>query len=90
MEAFGCVLNPGECISTGVNAIINLVPYGIVGVAFIAGLIIGPILGTWGVAPLLALFAAVRFGTKSPDTHEHVAGKDAAPPPVKPKRKTIF
>lgn len=87
-ETLSCFLSPGDCISSGINAIINLVPFGIVGVAFIAGLICGAALGKWGVAALLVLAAAVRFGTKSSDVHEHVTGKDAAPP-VKP-RPTIF
>lgn len=71
------------------DAIINLFPFGSIGLAFTAGLIVGAILGKVGVGVLLVLAGVLRFSTKPVDGHEHVDGPDAAPP-AKKKRKTLF
>lgn len=71
------------------DAITGLFPFGALGLTFTVGMIVGAILGKVGVGAVLALAAALRFGTKVPDAHEHVSGPDAAPP-VKKKRKTLF
>lgn len=71
------------------DAITGLFPFGVLGLTFTVGMVVGAILGKWGVGALLVLAAALRFETKVPDAHEHVSGPDAAPP-VKKKRKTLF
>lgn len=71
------------------DAVTGLFPFGALGLTFTVGMIVGAILGKWGVGALLVLAAVLRFGTKVPDAHEHVSGPDAAPP-VKKKRKTLF
>lgn len=69
------------------DAVTGLFPFGALGLAFTVGLICGAVLGKVGVGALLVLAGVLRFGTKVPDAHEHVAGPDAAPPVERP---TIF
>ncbi len=71
------------------DAVTGIFPFGLMGLVFTVGMIVGAILGKWGVGALLVLAAVLRFGSKVPDAHEHVVGHDAAPP-VKKKRKTLF
>ena len=84
-----CLLNPKACLTSAADAILGLFPYGSYGLTFTVGMVVGAILGKWGVGALILLVGALQFGTKSPDVHEHVSGHDAAPP-VKKKRKTLF
>ena len=86
-EVFGCLLNPAGCIDGAVTSWLAWFPFGIVGVAFMAGLIIGAARGKWGVGALLALAVALKVASKG-EPIEHVTGKDALPPV--PKRPTIF
>ena len=86
---FSFGMDIGACVSSMADAVIGLFPYGTYGMTFTVGMIVGAILGKVGVAALLFLAGAVKFGSKSPDVHEHVTGPDAAPP-VKKKRKTLF
>lgn len=71
------------------DAVTGLFPFGALGLAFTIGMIVGAILGKVGVGALLVLAGVLRFGSKSTDDHEHVAGPDAAPP-VKKKKRTLF
>lgn len=57
-----CVFNPGACLSQTVDGFISLFPFGIVGFAFVAGMIVGAVLGKIGVGALIALAAVIKFG----------------------------
>jgi hypothetical protein len=85
----GCVLDPGACIDGAVASWLAWFPFGRDGFIFASGMVVGAILGKWGVGAVIALAIAVRSAPG--ETHEHVSGKDAAPV-VKPKKKvrTIF
>jgi hypothetical protein len=70
---------------------VEWVPGGWYGVNFVAGLILGALLGKPAVAALLAVGGALMFWRRNPtDTHEHVQGKDAALSFPKPNRKERF
>jgi hypothetical protein len=71
------------------DAVIGIFPFGLLGLAFTVGMIVGAVLGKVGVGAVLLLAGALQFGRSSPNAHEHVSGHDAAPP-VKKKRKTLF
>jgi hypothetical protein len=88
----GCALLDLTCHATAVGtAAIDLFPFGLYGLIFFAGMIVGERIGVWGIVIAVVGWLAIRFGKKTPDVHEHVAGRDAAPPvPVKKKRKTLF
>ena len=91
IEVVGCFVNPGPCLNGAADTIISLFPFGLYGLVFFGGMIVGERIGIFGILITVAGWLAVRFGTKSPDVHEHVAGPDAAPPLAKKKRrKTIF
>lgn len=86
-----CLLSPGACIDGAVASWLAWFPFGRDGVIFAVGMIIGSILGKWGVGAVFALVLALKVSGKADDVHEHVAGKDAAPVPPKPKKKrTLF
>lgn len=83
-----CVLNPGGCLGTAVDSFIGLFPYGLYGVVAVAFLILGAILGKVGVAVILALVAALRFGTSQ--QQEPVEHFDRHPDPVpKPRPRPV-
>lgn len=92
MEAFGCVLSPGPCIDGAVGSILAWFPFGIHGLMFAMGMVAGAALGRWGVAAVFLALAALKVAGKTPELHEHVVGKDAAPPipKLKKKGKTLF
>jgi hypothetical protein len=91
MEAFGCFLDPGPCLTGVADSILSLFPFGLYGVVFLGGMIVGERIGIWGILIAIVGWIALRFSSKTPDVHEHVGGPDAAPPiPAKKKRKTIF
>lgn len=86
-EVVSCFLNPGACIDGAVASWVAWFPFGMTGVIFAVGMIVGAILGKWGVGAVFALVLALKVAGKSPDIHEHInGGKDAAPP-VAPKKK---
>jgi len=58
-----CLFNPGQCFADGVDSLLSIFPFGAYGVVFIAALIIGAILGKWGVAALIAAIVAVKVGS---------------------------
>lgn len=62
-----CLLNPASCIgdlaTSAADAILSLFPFGAIGLAFTAGMIIGAIIGKWGVGALIALAIAVKLGS---------------------------
>jgi hypothetical protein len=81
----GCIFNPGACLEGAAQSILGLFPFGVIGAAFTAGLIVGAILGKWGVGALLTLVVAVRVGTRDEFTGE-VPDPDPKPERVpKPK-----
>lgn len=83
-----CFLDAGACINTAVATWIDWFPFGIIGVAFTAGLIIGAVLGKWGVGVLIALAVALKVASvKEPDLFPH---EDPKPVPVKPKKKGLW
>lgn len=92
MEALGCFLDPGPCLTSAADGILSIFPFGLYGVVFLGGMIVGERIGIWGILIAIVGWIALRFSSKTPDVHEHLAGgKDAAPPPPKPKKKrTIF
>lgn len=66
------------------------IPGGFPSLTFLIGLTMGALLGPKALAIALVAIGFL-FGRRSVDAHEHVDGKDAVPPPPKPKkRKTIF
>lgn len=75
-----CLFNPGACVTSAIDSLVALVPYGTLGMAFAAGMIIGAILGKWGVGAILALVLAVKVGSKS-DYPAEVPDED--PPHIK-------
>lgn len=83
----GCVLDPGACIDSAVASWLAWFPYGRDGVIFFAGMVLGAIVGKFGVAAIAALVLAIRSAPG--ETHEHVSGKDAIPAP-KPKKRRSF
>lgn len=86
-----CVFSPGGCIDGVVSSWIAWFPFGIEGLKAAVWMLVGAALGKWGVGAVFALVLALKVSGKTPELHEHVAGKDAAPPPAKPKkRKTLF
>ena len=84
----GCVLDPGACIDGAVASWLAWFPYGRDGVIFFAGMVLGAIVGKFGVAAIAALVLAIRSAPTEP--HEHVSGKDAVPPVKPKKRRTIL
>jgi hypothetical protein len=87
MEALGCVLNPGPCLTGAADGILSIFPFGLYGVVFLGGMIVGERIGIWGILIAIVGWIALRFSSKTPDIHEHVVGKDAAPPIPKPKKR---
>ncbi len=86
-----CILSPGACIDGAVASWLAWFPFGVTGVIFATGLVVGAILGKWGVGAVFALSLALKVSGKVKDPHEHVDGRDADPVPPKPKkRKTLF
>lgn len=66
------------------------IPGGFPSLTFLVGLTMGALLGPKALALALVVIGFL-FGRRSVEAHEHVDGKDAVPPPPKPKkRKTIF
>lgn len=92
MEALGCVFDPGPCLTGAADGILSIFPFGLYGVVFLGGMIVGERIGIWGILIAIVGWIALRFSSKAPDVHEQLlGGKDAAPPIPKPKkRKTIF
>lgn len=84
-----CALNPGACIDGAVASWVAWFPFGLNGVIFATGMIVGAILGKWGVGAVFALVLALKVSGKADEVHEHVAGRDAAPPEAA-KRPTVF
>lgn len=86
-----CIFNPGACLDGAAQSILSLFPFGAFGAVFTAGLIVGAILGKWGVGALIMMAAAVRIGSRDQrDTHEHVPdGMDAWVPSPKAKPKPV-
>lgn len=83
-----CLFNPGGCVNDGIASLIAWYPFGIEGIKATAWMIVGAALGRFGVAAVITLALALKVAGKSPEVHEHVVGKDAAPPVS--KRPTIF
>lgn len=80
-----CIFNPGACLDGAAQSILGLFPFGAFGAAFTAGLIVGAILGKWGVGALITLVVAIRVGTRDEFTGE-VPDPDPRPERVpKPK-----
>ena len=75
------------CHATTIGtSFVELFPFGERGLIFFAGMIVGERIGVWGIIIAVIGWIAIRFGKKSAEDHEHVAGYDAAPPvPVKKK-----
>ena len=94
MEALGCLINPGPCLSGVADGILSIFPFGLYGIVFLGGMIVGERIGIWGIVIAIAGWIALRFGTKTRDSHEQLkpGSPDAAPPVPKPKkpRKTPF
>jgi hypothetical protein len=92
MEALGCFLDPGPCLTSAADGILSIFPFGLYGVVFLGGMIVGERIGIWGILIAIVGWIALRFSSKTPhDPIEHVEGRDAAPPiPAKKKHKTIF
>lgn len=90
-EALSCVFSPGPCLTSFADTLLSLFPFGLYGVVFLAGMIVGERIGLWGIIAAVLIWVGARFATKkAPDLHEHVAGPDATPPVPKKKRKTLF
>ena len=87
-----CLFDPGGCFNDGIASIIAWYPFGIEGIKATAWMIVGAVLGRFGVAAVIGLALALKVSGKMSDVHEQLAGgKDAAPPVQKPKhRPTIF
>lgn len=82
-----CIFDPAACVDGAVTSWVNWFPFGIEGVKAVVWMIVGAALGRFGVAAVIALALALKVSGKSPDIHEHVVGKDAAPPIPKPKKR---
>ncbi len=65
------------------------IPGGFPSLTFLLGLTMGALLGPKSLAIALVVIGFL-FGRRSMETHEHVSGKDAAPTPPKPRKKTIL
>lgn len=66
------------------------IPGGFPSLTFLVGLTMGALLGPKALALALVVIGFL-FGRRSVETHEHVDGKDAAPPVRKaPKGKVLF
>jgi len=84
----GCILSPGPCIDAAVASWLAWFPFGVVGLAFTAGLVCGAALGKWGVAVVIALALALKVSGKADEPAEW---QHPDPEPVKPKkRKTLL
>ena len=83
-----CVFDPGACVDGAVASWLAWFPFGSHGLMFAAGMIVGAILGKWGVGAVFAALVALKFSAKG-DQHEHVTGPDAAPP-VPKHRPTVL
>lgn len=85
-----CFLTPAECFASALDSWVNWFPYGSYGVIFAAGMVIGAILGRWGVAAVFAVLIALKTASrKEPDMFEHEDPKPV-PAPKPKKRPTIF
>jgi hypothetical protein len=90
-EIASCFFNPGACIDGAVASWLAWYPFGIEGVKATVWMIVGAVLGKFGVGAVIALALALKVAGKTPEVHEHVVGHDAAPPiPAKKKRKTFL
>ena len=88
-DFLGCAFDPGPCLTGLADGILSIFPFGLYGVVFLAGMIVGERIGIWGILIAIVGWIALRFSSKAPDAHEHVAGKDAATTAPVP-RPTIF
>ena len=87
-----------EPVREGAFALINAwVPFGLNGFWFIAGMIVGAVVGKLGVVAALAAFVASMLARNAPEPMEHrdsMKPADAEPPVRRkqsvPKRKTLF
>ena len=83
-----CLFNPGQCFADGVDSLLSLFPFGAYGVVFIAALIIGAVLGKWGVAALIAAIVAVKVGSSR--RNDEFTGEVDGPDAEMPKREPLF
>lgn len=81
-----CLFNPGPCIAdaaTGLaDAVLSLFPFGLYGLVFLAGMIVGERIGLWGILVAVIGWLALRFRSKdsADDFRGEVSGKDALSP----------
>lgn len=87
-----CVWAPEPCLQGAADAVLSWLPFGLYGLVFFGGMIVGERIGKLGISTVVVGWFLMRFASKSPLGHEHVDGKDAEPSPPKPRkhRPTIF
>lgn len=75
-----CLFDPIGCFTGGLASWFHSIPLlWLLGAALVAGMILGAILGRWGVGAAVGVLVAILALSKAkPEpTHEHVDGKDA-------------
>lgn len=77
MDILACGFNPGQCFDTVIRTWLDWFPFGSHGLMFATGMIVGAILGKWGVAAVFAALVALKFANRVPSEK----------PPVPQKRK---
>lgn len=99
-----CLFDPLGCFSAGAaslaDSILSLFPFGLYGLVFLAGMIVGERIGLWGILVAVLGWIAIRFGRSRPDDFTGEHGDDPAYPapprtvrlpiPKKRKLKGIF
>ena len=82
-----CVFDPAACATGVVTGWLDWFPFGASGLIFVAGMIVGAILGKWGVGALVAALVALKFAPKRVSTEEQYG---IPVPQPKRRRTTIF
>lgn len=62
-----CIMDPGACFAEGFSSIAAVFPLGQFGM----GLIVGAVIGKFGVGALLALWVAMRSRGEEPEIYRH-------------------
>lgn len=87
-----CLVDPLGCFTDGLvslaDSILSLFPFGLYGIVFLGGMIVGERIGLWGILIAIIGWIAIRFGSRGKDDFVgDVTGHDAAPSPPLPRRR---
>ena len=81
-----CLWEPGPCLTTFADTILSLFPFGLHGLVFLAGMIVGERIGIIGIIAAVLIWLGARFATKAPADPIEQLPPDS-PDAFEPRRK---